>query len=259
MNKYRTIKLKIKELGFSGFAIFLFEKRYKIKLPLTSKLRWNYEKSSEINFWDSYFKTKGLRWADSYYQSFDPSLPLQEEVVRLLPLDKNTVNILDVGAGPLTYLGKVYKNLIINITAVDPLADEYNKLFKKYNISPILRTKKMAAEKLSCTYQKDTFDLVFARNCIDHSWSPEKAILEMIKVVKKDCFVLMIHRPNEAITENYQGLHQWNFSSESGNFIISSKNKVINFSQKYVKICNVSCRDEVGSDGEWLYTEIQKL
>ena len=259
MRKINRAVSKIKQLGIIGFVIFIFEEKYKIKLPLNSKLRWNYSKRAEIEFWDSYFKTKGLRWADGYHLSFDPYLPLQEEVFRLLPQNKEDISILDVGAGPLTYLGKTYKDEKINITSVDPLAGDYDKLLKKYNISPIIRTKKLAAEKLSRMFPKDSFDLVFARNCIDHSWSPEKAILEMIKVAKKNCYILMIHRPNEAMTENYTGLHQWNFSSDNGDFIISSKNKRLNFSQKYSYLCKISCNVEVEAEGEWLNCVIQKL
>jgi ubiquinone/menaquinone biosynthesis C-methylase UbiE len=259
MKKTKTALLKIKQLGVMGFLIYIIEEKLKIKLALTSKMRWNYSSSSEIKFWDSFFKTKGLRWADSYQLRFDPSLQLQEEVIRLLPKNINHVDILDVGAGPLTYLGKMYKDIEINITAVDPLADDYEKLFKKYNITPLVRTKRIAAEKLSKMFSEDSFDLIFARNCIDHSYSPEKGILEMIKTVKKDCYVLMIHRPNEAINENYEGLHQWNFSSESGDFIISSKKSFLNFSQKYKHICKTSCKIEDRKDGLWLNTEIRKL
>jgi ubiquinone/menaquinone biosynthesis C-methylase UbiE len=255
MKKTKTALLKIKQLGVIGFLIFIVEEKFKIRLSLNSKLRWNYSKISEINFWDSYFKTKGLQWTTGYNQRLDPSFLLQEEIVKMLPENKDPVNILDVGAGPLTYLGKKYADLMINITAVDPLADDYDKLLSKYNITPIIRTVKVAAEELSKKFPSNSFDMVFARNCIDHSYSPEKAILEMINVVKENSYILMIHKPNEAINENYLGLHQWNFSSE----IISTKNKFLNFSQKYKRICEISCNVNVGEDGEWLNTKIRKI
>ncbi len=121
---------------------------------------------------------------------------------------------------------------------------------KKYCVSPLIQTKKSDAEKLTEMFPKNSFDLVFACNCIDHSYSPEKAILEMIKVVKKNCYILMIHRPNEARIQNYNGLHQWNFSTENGDFIISSKNESINISQKYSNICRIVCTYSKGITGE---------
>lgn len=259
MKRIKTAFAKIKQIGLLGFVIFFIEGKIKINLPISAKLRWNYSKISEIEFWDMYFKSKGLQWADGYHVRFDPSLQLQDDVIALLPQNKSQVNILDVGSGPLTYLGKTYKNLNLKITAVDPLADDYNKILQKYNISPIIRTKKMAAEELSKMLPLDSFDIVFARNCIDHSYSPEKAILEMLKVVKKNHYILMIHRPNEAITEHYMGLHQWNFSSVNEDFIISSKKKILNFSQFYGHLCKISCSYDDGKDGKWLKTVIQKL
>jgi SAM-dependent methyltransferase len=90
-------------------------------------------------------------------------------------------------------------------------------------ISPPIRTRKGYAEKLSKLFSANSFDFVLARNCVDHCYSPEKAMLEMLRVVRKNCNVLMIHYPNEGSNANYTGLHQWNFSSEGGDFIISSK------------------------------------
>ena len=50
--------------------------------------------------------TKGLQMGDNNYgKRFDPDLPLQPRPTDLLP-PQTEVHILDVGAGPLTYLGK---------------------------------------------------------------------------------------------------------------------------------------------------------
>lgn len=251
----------LRKQGFFSFIINGFEHRTGVKLPLNSKLRWKLFIWSEIYHWDKYFETKGTSSDDheGYCLRLDSNLPLQEEVVKLLPQNKNQVEILDVGAGPLTYLGKVHEGLKINITAVDSLANEYDNLMKKYCIYPLIQTKKGDAEKLSEIFSRDSFDLVFARNCIDHSYSPEKAILEMIKVVKKNCYIFMKHYPNEAIAENYKGLHNWNFSTEKGDFIISSKNKNTNISQKYNNICRIVCTCNNDRTGEWLNTIILKL
>ena len=148
-----------------------------------------------------------------------------------------------------------------NIIAVDPLADEYDKILHKYSIEPLIRTKKLSAEKLTKEFPSNTFDLVFARNCIDHAYDPEKAILQMIAVVKRNSYVLLEHRPNEADNQNYHGLHHWNFSvSSEGDFLISSKSKQLNITTKYKKICSVSCEIlNLGQNDEWLITKIQKL
>jgi SAM-dependent methyltransferase len=177
----------------------------------------------------------------------------------LLP-PQTEVHILDVGAGPLTYLGKKYEGKHVNITAVDPLSDEYDRILDKYQIQPLVRTQKLAAEDLTKRFPSGTFDLVFARNCIDHAYNPKRAILQMIEVVKSGRYVLLEHRPNEAENENYSGLHQWNFSlSTNGDFLISSKFEKVNMTKKCLELCTITCEMvNEGRDGDWLITRIQK-
>ncbi len=235
--------------------LIIIERKFKLRLPISSKLRWKLNIKSEIRFWDKCVKTDGLIWPLEYKLRFDPNLPLQTEIAKLLPNSKE-VNILDVGAGPFTYLGKIYEDVKLNIIAVDPLADEYDKILFKYSVSPLVHTKKLEAEKLTTKFNKNHFDLVFARNCIDHAYSPENAILEMLEVVKNKHYVLLMHRPNEAEHENWQGLHQWNFSIENEDFVISSKNFRVNFSEKYKNLFDTRCKYE--EDDNMIYTYILK-
>lgn len=220
---------------------------------------WKDGMPSELDFWDSYFRTKGLEWADSYNMRFDENLPLQERPAGLLPLHSD-IFILDVGAGPLTFLGKKCAGKSLHITAVDPLAGEYYRIMDKYDVVPIVRTHKLAAEELTKVFMPDSFDLVVARNCIDHSYNPEKAVLQMLSVVKNGCYVLMEHRENEALNAKFLGLHQWNFSvSEEKDFLISSKHATVNMTRKYSGLCSITCEViEEPDDGEWLVTRILK-
>lgn len=244
--------------GFHGIVSILISK-YGLPIPQSTESRRKAGIKSEITFWDAYFRTKGLQWADTYGRRFEPDLPLQPRPAALLS-PQTEVHILDVGAGPLTYLGKKHEGKHVNITAVDPLSDEYYKILDKYKIQPLVRTQKLAAEDLTKRFSSSTYDLVFARNCIDHAYNPERAILQMIDVVKSGRYVLLEHRPNEAENENYSGLHQWNFSlSANGDFLISSKCEKVNMTEKYAELCTITCEIvNEGKDGDWLITRIQK-
>lgn len=245
--------------GFHRF-ISILKGQYKLPIPQSSHSKWKAGIESEVEFWDSYFRTKGLKWSDDYQSRFNPDLPLQSRVVSLLPESLSEIHILDVGAGPLTYLGKKSPGKKLKITAVDSLADEYEKIFDKYHINPLVKTRKADAENLKKIFPQNSFDLVFARNCIDHAYHPENAIKSMIGILKKGCFLLLEHIPNEAENENYQGLHQWNFSrSNNGDFLISSKLGEVNMTRKYADLCDISCEiiDE-GGNGAWLITKILK-
>lgn len=266
MSLLRKATSAVKILMANGFyrIVSILISKYRLLIPQSAKSKWETGIKSEIQFWDDYFRTKGLQWADSYGHRFDPDLPLQPRPAALLP-PQTEVHILDVGAGPLTYLGKKYDAKHVIITAVDPLADEYDRILDKYQIQPLIRTQTLAAEELTKGFPSSTYDLVVARNCIDHAYNPERAILQMIEVVKTGSYVLLEHRPNEAENTNYTGLHQWNFSlSAKGDFLISSKSKLdtmntVNMTMKYASLCTITCEIvNEGRDVDWLITRIQK-
>ncbi len=249
----------IRQDGPQGIVNVFVTVLAKMSVPVPAKYLWRAGIRPELEFWDEYFRTKGAEWSDIYGLRFDPGLPLQPRPAALLP-DNPAVHILDVGAGPLTCLGKKIHGKQITITAVDALADEYDRILDKYNIRPPVRTEKLDAEKLTWRFSSGTFDLVFARNCIDHAYDPETAILQMIDVVKPGACVLLEHRPNEAENMDYYGLHQWNFSvSPEGDFCISSKRSKVNMTKKYAKIARISCEIvHEERDGDMLVTRILK-
>ena len=113
MNIFRNVKKVIKFLGENGFHDSLYAiisnlgNRFIHLDPLT---KWNSGIKSEVRYWDSYIQTKGLERPEIYQQKFDPDLPLQPRPAALLP-PQEKIHILDVGAGPLTYLGRKFNPL----------------------------------------------------------------------------------------------------------------------------------------------------
>ncbi len=231
-----------------------------VPIPQSIKSHWAAGLTSEIQFWDGWVRTKGLQWPDDYGDRCDPDLPLQPRLAALLSSSPAGVHVLDVGAGPLTFLGKTWKDKHVAITAVDPLADAYDIILDRYQIQPLIRTQKLAAEDLLTRFLPDTYDLVFARNCLDHAYNPERAIVQMIVVVKTGRYVVLEHHLNEAENANYSGLHQWNFSvSAKGDFVISSQCTTVNMTRKYEALCAITCEIvNNGGNDNWVVTRIQK-
>lgn len=247
----------VKDNGLSGIASFL-KARYSLPLPLSNRWIWKNSINSEVKFWDSYFRDEGGQWYAGYKRRLDPDLPLQPRPASLLP-NATDIRILDVGAGPLTYLGKVAQGKTLHIHAVDALADKYDEILHKYGIDPLVRTEKVDAESLATRFSPNSFDLVFARNCIDHAYSPERAIKEMLTVTKKGCYVLMEHHPNEAKKQGYTGLHQWNFAmSDSGAFLIASSHSTVNITETLREWCDVDCELTTDVGENWLITRFRK-
>lgn len=192
-------------------------------------MEWKDGIRHELEFWDSWYKTHGLDWPEDYLFRMNPITTLQEHVARFLVTGKE--KILDVGAGPLTVLGKQWNGNDLSIIACDALADYYAEMNEKYGIIPLVQTEKCLAEDLVSKYGTDRFEIVHAQNCIDHCKDPFLAIVEMVSVLKKGGKVLLLHEVNEAENEGYSGFHQWNFYQYNGDFMISGKDESFNITQ----------------------------
>lgn len=194
------------------------------------KKKWEAGKKNETEFWSNWIKTKGAEWTQDYINRLDVNLPFQDYLIQFLP-DRYELAILDVGAGPLTPLGKVLKGHKLNIIAVDPLANEYNELLEKYNIAPKIKTEYCEAERLTGKFPQEYFDFIHVSNALDHCFNPLEGVTQMLFVLKKDCNIFLSHFTNEAEKENYTGFHQWNFCEENKEFIIWNKDTKINVNE----------------------------
>lgn len=182
---------------------------------------------TEVRFWDKWLREKGSRSPDDYRSHdyryrIDPRSPVagwHRELVDKIASDR--VSILDVGAGPVTVVGKSHDTKLLRITAVDPLADEYAKLLAKYRLDPPVRTQRGSGEELAALFGPDAFDLVLGQRCIDHSVDPVGCVRNMIEVCRVGGVVALAHEENLAISAAYRGLHQWNFSLRGSSLIVS--------------------------------------
>lgn len=223
---------------------------------------WKDGLDHELEFWDN--------WADNNKEDLNwrllPEKELQEVIKAHLDSDKRAkgINILDVGAGPITYLGNMWGDYKVNITAIDALANKYTEMLEKKNIIPYIKTIQLCAEKLTKQFSKDTFDLAYSFNALDHAYDSIKAIKEIVEVIKPGSFFLLRSFINEAINAGYIGLHQWNFFVRNNKFIIASKNHeydVENEIKHVAEIVNISIKNELfGARQEKpiLWVDIQK-
>lgn len=188
---------------------------------------------------------------------FDPKMPLQPELSRLLPENlKAPYKVLDVGAGPISKVGKIVDGRSIDLTPVDPLAEGYQQLLAKNGLQPPVPTRKSYGEKLMEQFPENSFDLIHARNSIDHCLDPVVVILNCVRVLKPGCHFYLNHYRNEGIAADYYGLHQWNFHQLDGQFVVSDRfGKVISISSELESMARVT---SVESRGDRIIVVIQK-
>jgi len=198
-------------------------------------------------FWARWLKITAIENPDLFRERVDPNEPLSEYHRRFIDfLPHHRIRILDVGAGPLTILGKKHPFKELDIVATDILAEQYAKILAKRNIRPIIKTIYADADNLTAVFPPASFDYVFACNSIDHCANPVRSILEMLAVVKPGCYVTLMHGHNEAEKACYAGLHQWNFDAEGSCFIIWNKSSRLNMTNQLAQLAEVECRVESG-------------
>jgi len=180
---------------------------------------------TETAFWDRWFSTKGDQWPDDYIFRISADSPVGEWHGKVLDsIESYEIKVLDVGAGPITSFGYKYKGKKIRLFPVDPLARQYEILIKKYGVEPPVKTLGCCGEHLHTYFQNDQFDLVNARNSLDHSVDPLECIRSMYAVCRVKGYLTLIHAENEALNNCYAGLHQWNFSLVNGQLHIQGDN-----------------------------------
>src|SRR5688572_17617080 len=182
---------------------------------------WEQGVSGELRFWESALKDPAENWCKETFRfRTDPEALLQKEIQDLFSNHEGTFRILDVGAGPLSSLGKRFPGRQVELVAIDPLAQAYDRLLGELNLAPPVRTVFGEAEQLKGMFAPASFDLAYASNSLDHCRDAVKAITEMLHVVKPGGVVYLWHFANEGHAERYSGLHQWNFDVRDGDFTI---------------------------------------
>ncbi|MBI5388565.1 MAG: FkbM family methyltransferase [Verrucomicrobia bacterium] len=224
------------------------------------KQRWEQGIQEEVAFWDEYLQTRGNgSWEKEFAFRLQPEAPLQEHVTRWIEAAEGaTVRILDVGAGPLSFLGKRWDGHTVELTAVDALGDHYAGLLRRHGVTPPVPTQRADAEELTVRFPVNHFDAVHARNCIDHSYEAPQAIDQMLAVVKPGGCVLLEHGLREGSTQNGQGFHQWDFFAADGEFIIEDRaGRRVNISRRYAGLAEVCC--QVVPEKRWISVRLRKL
>jgi SAM-dependent methyltransferase len=231
------------------------------------KAIWSSGLSKESEFWKQWLKLKSETYIgqdfDDYEWRINPNSDLsgQPHIIRRLELFApagTKVSILDVGTGPLTCIGKKWEGREVQITAVDILADRYNKLLSQAGIIPLVLTQYAEAEKLLQTFSPNQFDLVYCQNALDHVYDPMGAINQMLGVVKPDHAVVLLHRLNEGENAKYYGLHQWNLCREENEFIIWNRDAHISVNKALTDIADVYF-DEFGDPTQLLVSLVKRI
>jgi hypothetical protein len=202
--------------------------------------KWSANLDEEIAFW----RKELLNWkADPNNVRMTDEHPLEWHVREYFP-EGDEYDILDVGAGPISALGNKWWGKKLNIKAVDPLADVYNDIMQEYGMVPRVVTEKLDGERLSDSLSLDSFDFVYVKNALDHTYNPFRCIDEILKVLKVNCCCSLDHMVNEGTSANWNGLHQWDFYYEGNTFFIADKGhkNIVNMNERLEDRAEIICK-----------------
>jgi SAM-dependent methyltransferase len=171
-----------------------------------------------VEYWRRYIADEGGDWPDEFKRRLDPDAPIDDPLlVRCLErIPHPRVSVIDVGAGPLTLVGRRFPGKEVELVPVDPLAVDYARLLDEAGIEPHTPTIGCSGEELLDRFGEASFDIAFARNSLDHAADPAGAVLNLLSVVRPGRFVVLKHFENEAKEGGSHGLHQWNFEVRDG-------------------------------------------
>ena len=211
---------------------------------------------AEKRFWRQILSTRSGAIPPGLMYRLDPQAELTEPlIVDRLSLLPGEMSILDVGAGPLTDLGKRLPGRTVEIVAVDPLADVYRELLSDAGLVAPVPTLRCAGEELRDRFDEGRFDVVYARNAVDHAVNPLLVIENMLAVAKVGGFVALRHRPREGERRKYTLLHQWNVDLAHSDLVLSNRRTRVNVTERLAGRARVATFSEEG----WVSAVLTKL
>jgi SAM-dependent methyltransferase len=185
------------------------------------RLAWRLGLAEERRFWDEYLATGGLDWPEEYADRLRPDRELIGPVADLLrDVPRDAVRLLDVGSGPLSAFAGRVAGRTVELVAVDPLADWYAELYERHGVEPHVRPRPGRVESLVDVLGDDRFDVVAARNALDHCADPVEGLRQMVAVTRPGGWVYLEHAEREGATRRYRGLHHWDLWAEDGRLLV---------------------------------------
>ncbi len=185
----------------------------------------------ELFFWMRWLLLNKVRNPENFKRLLNPGLQISEFHRQFIDdLPEQRVRILEVGAGPMSNIGKRHPDKELELVPTDILANQYAKILSLFNVNPPFKTIYANVEKLEEKFEENSFDFVVANNAIDHCEDPVRAIVQMLFVVKPQHYVLLRHAEKEGERKNYSGIHWWNFGFDGNSPILFNKHYSVDIS-----------------------------
>jgi SAM-dependent methyltransferase len=134
-----------------------------------------------------------------------------------------TLKTLEIGSGPNSNLSYWVDNKLLEVTAIDPLAEVYAKIMKKLNYKYPITPIKLDGEDLLEHFKKESFHIIFAQNSLDHVEDPIKCFNNAYYLLKKGGFLFVCSNIKEGTRKSWTGMHKYDIYVENNELILSTQ------------------------------------
>jgi SAM-dependent methyltransferase len=191
-------------------------------------------------FWKNRFKEyKSGNYSDkSFYNRLNKDLRVNECPWFITEIVKTYVNILgrklktlELAPGPLSTLAYLVDIGLIEITAIDPLADFYNNLFSEYSVDYPIVPIVGFGESLTSV---EEYDFTYIQNGLDHTENPKRVFENMYRATKENGIIGTVHFVKDGTSRKWYNLHKYDSILRKCDLIaINELGKEINLTKEF--------------------------
>ena len=195
-----------------------------IRSALRRSWRWRFRTApsayhDELGFWRTQLAEHGRATCDRgrWEAAFPTGLVPYVDLVR--NRHGRTPRLLELGSGPVSLLAWGVEQGLFDLTAVDPLAGEYERLMRQNGCMYPVKPVEGFGENLTGLFAPSTFDIAYASNALDHTASPRRCLEELTRVVGDGGVMYFEGFVREGTNAGWQGLHQHDLVPEDGHLV----------------------------------------
>ena len=137
---------------------------------------------------------------------------------------------LEIGSGPNSNLSYWVDKKLLEVIAIDPLAEIYKKIMKKLNYEYPITPIKLRGEDILKQFKAETFHIIFTQNSLDHTENPIMCFKSAYISLKKGGLLFVCSNMKEGTRTSWSGMHKFDIYMENNNLLLANKKgEILNF------------------------------